>query len=394
MQDRGRGKATSANQTSAKLTGMVGDTSIDAKINGTIVTMTDAISKRAYLDTATINRIREIDLLTYLRQISPNDLYQRSTEYRLHSTPRFWISNGKWYDHDSEQGGVSALDYLVKVKGIPFLEAAHMILDGGLPNMPIPPPQSMETVPKAFQLPERNTTNDCVMHYLTGRGVHAEVVRQCIRQGILYESKRYNNCVFVGLDPEGAPRYAAIRGTLGNFRAEVAGSMKRYGFAVSPHDLYDPRAPGSPSHKISDTHALSSPPHNLCDSPRSSGPLHNFHSPRAPCSELAIFESPIDLLSHISLSPRENVYRLALGGTSSKALMQFVADHPNIRTVYACLDNDEAGRTATQKLRAMLPKQYHFIDHPPLEGKDYNDFLLLTQHRDRQMIRRSATRAR
>jgi len=130
---------TSANPTSTKLTGMVADTRTDAKISGTVVTMTNDISKRAYLDTATVNRIREIDLLTYLRQISPNDLYQRSTECRLHSTPRFWISNRKWYDHDTEQGGVSALDFLVKVKGMPFLEAAHMILDGGLPNMLIPP---------------------------------------------------------------------------------------------------------------------------------------------------------------------------------------------------------------------------------------------------------------
>ena len=382
MQDRGGGKVTSsnptranptrANPTSAKLTGMVGDTSTDAKINGTIVTMTDAISKRAYLDTATINRIREIDLLTYLTQISPNDLYRRSTEYRLHSIPRFWISNGKWYDHDTEQGGVSALDYLVKVKGMPFLEAAHIILDGGLPNMPIPPPQAGEPAPKPFELPERNATNDCVVRYLTGRGIHADVVRQCIRQGTLYESKQYNNCVFVGLDPEGTPRYAAIRGTVGTFRAEVAGSMKRYGFAVSPHDLYDLCTPGSAP----------------------SGPLHNYHDPRAPCSELTIFESPIDLLSHISLSLQENVCCLALGGTSSKALMQFLADHPEIRTIHACLDNDEAGRVATQKLRAMLPKQYHFIDCPPLEGKDYNDFLLLTRRRDRQQARRCAAQAR
>ena len=212
-----------------------------------------------------------------------------------------------------------------------------------------------EPAPKPFHLPERNTTNDYVIRYLTGCGIHAEVVRQCIRRGILYESMQCNNCVFVGLDPEGTPRYAAIRGTLGTFRAEAAGSVKRYGFTV---------------------------------------PLHLLDDSCTRCSELAIFESPIDLLSHISLSPRENVQRLALGGASSKALMQYIADHPEIRTIHACLDNDEAGCAATQKLRAMLPNQYHFIDCPPLEGKDYNDFLLLTQHRDRQQARRCAVQTR
>ena len=38
------------------------------------------------------------------------------------------ISNGKWCWFSQGIGGRSALDYLIKVKGIPFTEAVEMIL--------------------------------------------------------------------------------------------------------------------------------------------------------------------------------------------------------------------------------------------------------------------------
>jgi hypothetical protein len=165
-----------------------------------------------------------------------------------------------------------------------------------------------------------------------------KVIRRCIKQGILYESRGYNYRVFVGFDPNGEARYAMQRGTFGDFRQEVEGSVKRYGFHM-------------PSYRESAT--------------------------------LAIFESPIDALSHATLHPWEAVHRLSLGGTSSRALMQYIADHPHIRAVVACLDSDEAGRKGMATIRAMLPKEYIFIEKPPPEGKDYNEYLQSKLRRER-----------
>lgn len=306
------------------------------------------MSALPFLDAETIDRIREIDLLTYLEHTAPDDLCKRSTEYRLHSQPRFAISHGKWYDFDSERGGVSALDFFVKIRGMPFLEAAHMILQGGLPDIPIPPPKAPEP-PKPFILPERNNMDENITRYLTGRGIHPKIVRWCIDQGLLYESKEYSNCVFVGYDPDGVARYAMQRGTLGDFRQDVEGSVKRYGFHM-------------PCYRESDA--------------------------------LTLFESPIDALSHTTLHSRAAVHRLSLGGTSSRALMQYIADHPNISTVIACLDNDEAGRKATATIRAMLPKEYEFIEKPPPEGKDYNEYLQIRLRRERCPKRQTAAFSR
>ena len=73
--------------------------------------------------------------------------------------------------------------------------------------------------------------------YLLGRGVSIPVINYCIEQGILYESVPYHNCVFVGKDEQGQPKYAALRGTYQYgrpFKAEAPGSDKRYGFCIPP----------------------------------------------------------------------------------------------------------------------------------------------------------------
>ena len=56
---------------------------------------------------------------------------------------------------------------------------------------------------------------------------------------LLYESLPYHNAVFVGFDPGGQPRYAALRGTASPFKGEARGSDKRFAFCI--------RAPNSPA---------------------------------------------------------------------------------------------------------------------------------------------------
>ena len=66
---------------------------------------------------------------------------------------------------------------------------------------------------------------------------------------------------------------------------------------------------------------------------------------------LFVFEAPIDLLSFLSATGDgwETHHYISLGGVSEKALMQYLADHKNIRKIYLCLDNDTAGNAACEK---------------------------------------------
>jgi len=57
------------------------------------------------------------------------------------------------------------------------------------------------------------------------------------------------------------------------------------------------------------------------------------------------------------------------------ALAQFLFDSPGIRRIVLHLDNDNAGRSATRALQAILSDRYEVVDEPPVQGKDYNDML-------------------
>ena len=72
-----------------------------------------------------------------------------------------------------------------------------------------------------------------VLKYLMGRGIHPVVLDFCLEHKLLFETKQYHNALFAGYDQEGKVRYAALRGTMGNFKGEVTGSDKHYSFSIS-----------------------------------------------------------------------------------------------------------------------------------------------------------------
>ena len=85
-----------------------------------------------------IETARKIDLLTYLRLNEPDELvYINANEHRTKSHNSLVISNGKWYYNRGQFGGVSALDYLMKVRGADFVTAVETVC-GNTKNMILP----------------------------------------------------------------------------------------------------------------------------------------------------------------------------------------------------------------------------------------------------------------
>jgi len=82
------------------------------------------------LDPAVIEQARQMDLLTYLKSYEPSNLVRVSGNVyctKEHDSLKILlISNGKWYWW-SRGFGVSALDYLIKVKEVDFVEAVEII---------------------------------------------------------------------------------------------------------------------------------------------------------------------------------------------------------------------------------------------------------------------------
>ena len=168
--------------------------------------------------------------IEFLRRYRADDLVKSSArgEFELKSHDSFKI-NGEsslWHWKSRGIGGKSALDYLMHVEGCSFVEAVKMLCD----EQPSFIPQRHAEVERQrppFKLPEKSPTTTRVEAYLRCRGISQAVIDHCLQTGILYESLPYHNCVFVGRDAGGTPRYAALRGTYTygkQFKAESTGS--------------------------------------------------------------------------------------------------------------------------------------------------------------------------
>lgn len=293
-----------------------------------------------------IERAKEWDLLSYLQAYEPQELRRCGKEYCTVSHDSLKISNGKWHWHSRGIGGRTALDYLVKVQKIDFVVAVEMLCGecGALALGPLAG-GSVQISPKPFRLPEANRYGTAMVSYLQGRRIDADIISRCIGLGILYESRRYHNCVFVGRDLGGKARYAFLRGIHGDFKQDVEGSDKCYSFYLPAADPVSPY--------------------------------------------VSVAESPIDALSVASLLKMQGEdwtrnHYLSLGGTAPRALLGFLHDHPAVTHVSLCLDNDAAGLAGMGSIREAVRADGELflrikciLDNPPPEsgGKDYNALL-------------------
>ena len=285
-----------------------------------------------YIPPEVVARAREMDLLTYLRTYEPQELVHfGGGTYCTREHDSLKISNGKWCWFSRGIGGYSALDYLVKVKEMPFTQAVETIMGNLSAAPPAFAPASKAPKEKVLLLPQVNRSATHAVEYLHRRGIDYELIDFCIKTGRLYESYPYHNVVFVGRDKEQNPRYAAMRGTDENrYRGEARGSEKAYGFGHIGTD-----------------------------------------------EKLFVFESPIDLLSYITAVPEEwekHSY-ISLGGLSEKAMKRMYTEYPHIHSIYLCLDNDEPGNERCRQFVSLIPEELSVYRLEPVK-KDWNECLV------------------
>ncbi len=298
-----------------------------------------------YIPPEVIREAKRMDLLTYLQNYDPHELVRfGGNVYTTRSHDSLKISNGKWCWFSRGIGGRSALDYLIKVRGMDFIDAVQHLTGQAAVKAPVFLSPAKQAKPKAFVLPPSNRTAAHAVDYLTRRGIDYDILAYCIQTGRIYESYPHQNAVFVGMDEQGTLRYAALRGE--GFMGEAEGSNKHYSFAISPQDESD---------------------------------------------TVHLFESPIDLLSYATLLKLHGrgwrqEHMLSLSGVykpkekteetaTPAALERFLENNPHIKRIVLRFDNDATGRLAVQTIRAVLPEKYEIISKPPPSGKDYNDYL-------------------
>lgn len=98
--------------------------------------MKGKVKNMPYVTMEQIERVKRMDLLTYLQTYEPHELVHFSGNvYTTRTHDSLKISNGKWCWWSRDIGGRSALDYLIKVRGMTF-PSAVMQIDGQVAIMP------------------------------------------------------------------------------------------------------------------------------------------------------------------------------------------------------------------------------------------------------------------
>ena len=291
---------------------------------------------------------RRMTAIEFLRRDRPGELVKADSrgefELREHDSFKINEETSFWHWKSRDIGGRSALDYLVKVEGMKFVDAVLALCEE-TPSF-IPPPSQPEQ-PKEFALPPAAANNRRVFAYLLKRGISRKVIEACVRAGILYESADYHNAVFVGKDEAGTARYAFLRGTYTKgkpFKAEVSGSDKQFCFCLPP---------------------------------------------KGKNNRLAVYEAAIETLAHLTLEGTADKWRLSLGGIYAPkegretqpfsfkkppALEAFLKRRPEIEEIEICTNNDFAGRWAAEHLEKAYQGKYRIVKNlPEKEGCDYAD---------------------
>ena len=283
-------------------------------------------------------RANAVDLEDFLSR-QGEKLIRSGRDKRLASDHSITVRGNRWYDHAAEEGGW-AIDFVQKFYGRSFPDAVTMLLDGEQGQAYRPSEQRQPEPPKPFVLPEANTDMRRVFAYLTQtRCLDRDVVSDFTKAKLLYESAQYHNAVFVGCDADGIARHAHKRGTYTQgepFKGNVDG----------------------------------------CD------PRFSFHH-KGTSDTVYVFEAPIDMLSFISLYKQDwqqHSY-VSLCGVSEHALLQLLADAPQVQKIGLCLDNDKAGLKARERLTGILSEHgYGNVFSLLPQRKDWNEDLQQKQN--------------
>lgn len=254
-------------------------------------------------------KARQTDLVSLLE--SQGETVKRSgSEYEWKDGSQKVTIRGNLWFHQYERVGGDAIDFVRRFYSKSYPEAMEYLLGNFSGTLITTPPIMKENKP--FELPKPYRNMDRVKNYLHYvRGIDEDVIVAFADKNMIYESADYHNAVFVGFDKNGVPRHANKRG-IGkgsSFKGNAESSMDEFAFHWISKGKY-----------------------------------------------LYLFEAPIDMLSFISMHKenwKENNYAASCS-VSDRVLFQCLKDYPYIEKVYLCLDSDEPGQTAADRISTKL----------------------------------------
>lgn len=294
-----------------------------------------------------IDMANNVNILEYARRADYpiEEITPKEFKIPKHGGLRIDGNGHKWNCFSAQKGGEAVygggpIQFVMYMEKKSWVEAVKQLL--GLPAVSdlsqrslYRPPQKDEEEKGELVLPEKNNTYKHVFAYLINtRKIDKDIVASLVKQKKLYENS-HRSCVFVGYDHEGAAKYASVRSTNttgSSYRGDVANSNKTWAFRME-----------------------------------------------GTSQTIRVFEAPIDALSYATFFKHYGIdnkdHMLALGCLGDAALEQYLKDHPEIKQIIFCVDNDKWGHQAVERWTDKYKSDYSVAYHFP-KGKDWNEDLI------------------
>lgn len=304
-----------------------------------------------------VEKAMQVNLLSYAQSLGMNFMQQGDNWYLkdnkgVHSL-NISASKNRYYRFSTGRGG-NVIQFAQEMNGWNFQDAVRALCGEDIQknHYNTVPQNSTEAhtppVKEKMVLPPAHTDSRRVFAYLAKtRGIDTEIISELMKEHKIYENDKHS-CVFVGYDEKGEPGYASMRSTYTQgtaFKGEVRGSSKEVPFTM-----------------------------------------------KGSSDSVFVFEAPIDCMSHASIvkfagGDWHADWRISLGGFADLGLEQFLKQHPEIKNIHFCTDNDAQGIAVLENsynqdgslkkagyIKKYTDKGYNvFRDEP--KNKDFNEDL-------------------
>ncbi|TYQ17830.1 UNVERIFIED_CONTAM: DNA primase (bacterial type) [Acetivibrio alkalicellulosi] len=297
------------------------------------------LKEKLRFDNDQISRANSVNIIEYCKNRGYNIRQVSRHSFKIPDYGGLYISSDgqKWNCFSQNKGG-GVIQFVMEIENKSWVEAVKELLNIRHDDVKYVSRKVVkhEKKEEEFILPERNSTYKHIFAYLIGtRGIEKEIIYDFVKKDKIFENK-YGSCIFVGYDKLGKARYASVRSTntIGkSYRGDVKNSDKSYPFCLEGRN---------------DT--------------------------------VCLFESPIDLMSYLTLIKMYNIknfenHCISLGGVSDKALEYYLKQYPDIKKIMFCLDNDEAGHFSCNQIAEKYKDRYDILRHLP-KRKDFNEDLI------------------
>lgn len=253
-----------------------------------------------------IRKANSVDILSLARGYGyePEKAGRKAVHMKHSGGLYIFPENNRFFQWTGPDDGVKggAIDFVMREENLSFPEAVGKLIGKEFsPSVKqVVPYEKKEREP--LVLPEKADNMKRAYWYLVSvRGISPKIVSHFMNRKMIYQEKKYGNCVFVGYDAEGTARYCSMRAARDNssFKMDATGSDKSYPF---------------------------------------------FHEGKTDL--LIVTEAPIDLMSHASIAAdfygRDWMqdHRISTGCLWNGAIDRYLEGHPQIKRLVFAVDND------------------------------------------------------